>query len=64
LLEQQINIKFCTKLGKNESDICAMLSKAYVGEAMKMSSGFGWHKLFIKSSHVKITNEDNAHQFL
>jgi hypothetical protein len=34
-LEQQINIKFCVKLGKNATDTCAMLSKAYGGEAMK-----------------------------
>jgi hypothetical protein len=35
-LEQQINIKFCGKLGKNESNIYAMLSKDYGGEAMKV----------------------------
>jgi uncharacterized metal-binding protein len=39
-LEQQINIKFCIKLGKNASDICAMLSKAYGGEAVKKSNVF------------------------
>jgi hypothetical protein len=26
-LEQNINIKFCVKLGKNESDICIVLSE-------------------------------------
>jgi hypothetical protein len=30
-LQQQINIKFWVKLGKNESDTCAMLSEAYGG---------------------------------
>jgi hypothetical protein len=34
-LEQQINMKYCVNLGKNASDICAMLSMAYGGEAMK-----------------------------
>jgi hypothetical protein len=34
-LEQWINIKFCVKLGKNESDTCAVLS-----EALKTSSVF------------------------
>jgi hypothetical protein len=29
-LEQQINIKFCAKLGKNASDTCAMLPKGIV----------------------------------
>jgi hypothetical protein len=34
------------KLGKNASDICAMLSEAYGGETVKKSTGFEWHKLF------------------
>jgi hypothetical protein len=34
-LEQQINIKFCVKLGTNASDTCAVLSEAYVGETMR-----------------------------
>jgi hypothetical protein len=38
------NIKFCVKLGKNASDICAVLSDAYGGEAMKKSNVFEWHK--------------------
>jgi hypothetical protein len=38
--EQQINIKFSVKLGKNASDICAVLSKAYGGQSMKMSHVF------------------------
>jgi hypothetical protein len=33
----EINIKFCVKLGKNESDTYAMLSEAYGREAMKNS---------------------------
>jgi hypothetical protein len=37
-LKQQINIKFCVKLGENASDTCAMLSKAYGGETTKKSS--------------------------
>jgi hypothetical protein len=34
-LEQRISIKLCVKLGKNSNYICAVLSKAYGGEAMK-----------------------------
>jgi hypothetical protein len=37
-LEQQIDIKFYVKLGKNASDTCAVLCEAYGGEAMKKSS--------------------------
>jgi hypothetical protein len=52
------------KLGKNASDICVIISKAYGGEAMKKSSVYEWHKWFKESSHAKITNKDNAHHFL
>jgi hypothetical protein len=60
-LEQRIDIKFCVKLGKNASDTCAMLSDAYGGEAMKMSSVSESYKRFKQSSHVETTNEANAH---
>jgi hypothetical protein len=43
-LQQQINIKFYVKSGKNASDTCIVLSKAYGGEAMKKSSVFEWYK--------------------
>jgi len=49
-LEQQFNIKFCVKLGMNESDICTVLCKAYRGEATKKSSVSEWHKRFIEDS--------------
>jgi hypothetical protein len=39
-LEQQINTTFCVNSEKNAQDICAMLSKAYVGEVMKKPSVF------------------------
>jgi hypothetical protein len=34
------NIEFCVKLGKNATDTCAVLSKAYGVEATKKSSVF------------------------
>jgi hypothetical protein len=63
-LEQQINIKFCVRLGKNASDTCAMLSDAYGEETMKKSSVFEWHKWLKESLHIKVTDEDTAHNFL
>jgi hypothetical protein len=51
-------------LGKNGSDTFAMLSKAYVGEDRKKSSVSEWNKWFKESSHVKITNDNNAYHFL
>jgi len=39
-LEQQTNIKFCMKLGKNAGDTCTVLFKAHGEEATKKSSVF------------------------
>jgi len=39
------------KIEKNASDTCAMLSKAYRGEAMKKSNVSEWHKRFKERSH-------------
>jgi hypothetical protein len=49
------------KLGKNASDICAMLSEAYGGKAVENSSVFERYKRFKVSSHFQITNEDSPH---
>jgi hypothetical protein len=59
-----MNVKFCVKLGKNESYTCARLSKACGEESMKNSKCFKRQKRFKESSHVEITNEENAHHFL
>jgi len=48
------------KLGKNASNTCTMLSEAYGGEAVKKSRVYEWYKRFKESSHVEITNENNA----
>jgi hypothetical protein len=40
----RINTKFCVKLGKNASYICALPSEAYGGEDTKKSSVSEWHK--------------------
>jgi hypothetical protein len=43
-LEQQMNITFCVKLGKNASDTCALFFEAYAEAAMKKSSVFERYK--------------------
>jgi transposase len=46
LLEQRINIKFCTKSGKSASETVQMLTEAYGADAVKKSSVSEWHKRF------------------
>jgi hypothetical protein len=44
ILEQRINISFWVTLEKMHTS--SILSKAYGGEAMKMSGVSDWHKIF------------------
>jgi hypothetical protein len=61
-LQQRINNEFCVKLGKNESDTCAMLSIL----SQKQTINFITADTTItqQSSHIEITYEDNVHHFL
>jgi hypothetical protein len=43
-LEQQINIKFCVKIGKSASETLALSTVAYGEYAMRKSSVFEWHR--------------------
>jgi hypothetical protein len=45
-LEQQINIKFCVKIGKGASLTFALLIVGYGEYAMNKLSGFEWHRQF------------------
>ena len=45
-LEQQINIKFCVRIGKSASETLALLTVAYGEYTMKKSSIFEWHRQF------------------
>jgi len=45
-LEQQINIKFCVKIGKSASEMLALLTVAYGEYSMKKLSVFEWHRQF------------------
>jgi len=45
-LEQRINIKFCVKIGKSDSEMLAILTVAYGEYALKKSSVFEWHRRF------------------
>ena len=45
-LEQWINIKFCVKIGKSDSETLALLIVAYGEYTMKKSSVFELHRPF------------------
>jgi hypothetical protein len=45
-LEQCINVKFCTELGKSRSETLQMLTEAYGADDMKNMSVFEWHERF------------------
>jgi len=45
-MEQQINIKFCVKIGKSANETLALLTVAYGEYVMKKSSVFEWHRRF------------------
>jgi hypothetical protein len=45
-LEQQINIKFCVKIGKSAIETLTLLTVAYGEYALKNSSVFEWHMQF------------------
>jgi hypothetical protein len=45
-LEQQINIKFCVKIGKSASERLALLTVAYSEYTMKKLSVFEWQRQF------------------
>jgi hypothetical protein len=45
-LEQQINIKFCVKIGKSASETLSLLIAAYGEYVMMKSSVFEWHGRF------------------
>jgi len=45
-LDQQMNIKFCVKIGKSATETLILLTVAYGEYAMKKSSVFEWHRQF------------------
>jgi len=57
--EQRINIKFCVKLRKNASDICALLSEDYGRDAVKKSSATEWPKWF-KEGHENVEDDGSS----
>jgi hypothetical protein len=45
-LVQQIDIKYCAKIGKSASETLALLTSAYCEHAFKKSGVFEWHRRF------------------
>jgi hypothetical protein len=52
-LKQQINIKFCVKIGKSASEMSVLLTVAYGEYAMKKSSVFEQHRWFKEGRNVQ-----------
>jgi hypothetical protein len=52
-LQQQINVKFCVKIGKSASETSAQLTLAYGDYAMKKLSVFEWHRGFKEGEDVQ-----------
>jgi hypothetical protein len=52
LLEQCINIKLCTKLGKSTCETLQMLTEAYGADAMRKLSISEWHIRFKKGQKM------------
>jgi len=44
--KQRINVKFCAKFGKIDSETCIMLSEDYDIEAVSKSTVFEWNAWF------------------
>jgi hypothetical protein len=53
-LEQQINVKFCVKIGKSATEILAPLTLGYGEYTRKKLSVFEWHRWFKKSEDVQV----------
>ena len=45
-LKERYAIKFCFKLGKNDTEKCGMLQTAFRASYMNRASVFEWHKRF------------------
>jgi len=63
-LDQEIDINFFVKLGKNGSDTYAILSIWFQKQMTKFAMETANIPTIQESLHVKIINEVNAHHFI
>ena len=47
-IEQEIDIKFCVKLGKTATEALNMLRDVYGDSSMSVTRVFEWHKRFVE----------------
>ena len=56
-LEERYAIKFCFKLGKNDTETYGMLQTAFQPSCMNRASVFEWHKKF-KKGRESVRDDD------
>ena len=55
--KERYAIKFCFKLGKNDTETCGMLQTAFRPSCMNRASVFEWHKRFKEGGESVSDNE-------
>ena len=59
ILEERYAIKFCFKLGKNDTETYGMLQTAFGASCMNRTSVFEWHKRF-KEGRGSVGDDDRC----
>jgi hypothetical protein len=58
-IEQLVCIKFCTKLGKSNTETLEMLREAFGEDSLSRTAVFKWHPLF-KTGRVSVKDDERS----